>query len=71
MVYTHIKLPQDLQDDLSGHTSMMPFLWTVGINIAVFFAKYKYTKYGTIVHAVIAMIVTLITLATALPLLFY
>jgi len=71
MVYSHIKLPQDLQDDLLGHTSMMPFLWTVVIDIAIFFAKYKHTKYGIIVHATIAMIVTLITLATALPLLFY
>ena len=71
MVYSHIELPQDLQDDLVGHTSIMPFLWTVVINFAVFLAKYKYTKYGVIVHAIIAIIVTLITLATTLPLLFY
>ena len=52
MVYTHIQLPSDLQDDMHGHISMMPYLWTVAINIAIFFAKYKYTKYGIIVHAI-------------------
>ena len=71
MVYTHIQLPSDLQDDMHGHISMMPYLWTVAINIAIFFAKYKYTKYGIIVHAIIGMTVVLITLTTALPLLFY
>jgi hypothetical protein len=50
---------------------MMPYHRTIVINVAIFFAKYKYTKYGVIIHAIIGVIVVLITLATALPLLFY
>lgn len=58
-----------LQVDTSSHMLLMPYLWTVVIDLAVIFAKYRYTKYGVIVHAIIALFVSLSTLATALPIL--
>lgn len=71
MGWSHMPLPPDLEDDRLAHKSMMPYLWTIVIDIAIFFAKYKYTKYGVIVHAAMAMMVAIITFSTALPMLFY
>jgi len=59
-----------LQASTEGtHISLMPYIWTLVIDVAIFFAKYKYTKYGVAMHAMISLFVALSTLATALPIL--
>jgi len=67
MVLSQERMLQASPED--AHISLMPYIWTVVIDVAVFFAKYKYTKYGVAVHATIGLFVALSTLATALPIL--
>lgn len=52
------------------HKLVLPYLWTIGIDIALFFALYKYTKYSVIVHSLISLLISLATLITALSILF-
>jgi hypothetical protein len=48
---------------------MMPYLWTVVIDVAIFFAIYKFKPYAVYVHALLGLFVGLTTLFTALPIL--
>lgn len=46
---------------------MMPYLWTIAIDLSVFFALYKYKAINIYIHAVIALFVSLTTFATTFP----
>ena len=47
----------------------MPYVWTFVINIAVFFAMYKFKAFNIYIHAIIGLFVALVTLITSLPIL--
>lgn len=51
------------------HGQLLPYLWTLAIDLAIVFALYKHTKYSLVIHALISLFVGLTTLITALPLL--
>lgn len=57
----------DVMGDLHFH--LLPYLWTFGVDIAIFFALYKHTKYSLFIHAATSLMVGLPTLVTALSLL--
>jgi ABC-type thiamin/hydroxymethylpyrimidine transport system permease subunit len=48
------------------HTQTLFYLWSFGINIAIFFALYKYTKYSIFVHIVLGFTIVLITIITSI-----
>lgn len=48
------------------HSILMPYLWTLIIDISIFFAMYRHKAINIYIHAVIAMLVTLITLITTI-----
>lgn len=45
----------------------MPYLWTIVIDLSIFFALYKYKAFNIYLHAIIALFVSLTTFITTLP----
>lgn len=48
---------------------IMPFIWTVVINVAILFAMNKYKRVALIIHSAIGLFVALVTLILSIPLL--
>lgn len=52
------------------HGEVMPFMWTLAINFAVFFALYKYRRYTIFLHFLLGLGVATVTVVTSLPMVF-
>lgn len=51
------------------HLGVMAYLWGPAINIAIFFAMYRYRTWWVFIHAISGAFATLFTMASSLPLL--
>ena len=50
-----------------SHIDLMPYLWTIIIDISIFFALFKLKAFNIYIHAAIALFVSLSTLITSFP----
>lgn len=51
------------------HNDLLPYIWTIAINVGIFLALYRYRKYTMIGHFIIGFAVACSTLIIAMPLL--
>lgn len=51
------------------HEELLPYMWTIAINIGIFLALYRYRKYSMVGHFLIGLGVACCTLITSMPLL--
>lgn len=47
----------------------MPYVWTVGVDIAVMLALFKHKRYAIVLHSICALAIAVITMSTALSIL--